>query len=219
MAGTYSRALGGVPVRTFSLGGASGSYDEDTGLASRYPTLGGFLRAEVPEWAPGDRLVLVAFSAGCWAPRAWMKDAGGRALLGALVLLDGLHSGMAPGGGCKLDAIDGVVQFAREANAAPSEKLLVLTHTAIVPPGYASTTMCADLLERTADGRGVHILGFPGADAAAHVAQQREVGPQVLGDLVQPWLKGELSTGLGTAGKVALVAGGAAVLYAVVRYA
>jgi hypothetical protein len=217
LASDYSTALGGVPVRTFTFGGTSGAYDEDTGLASRYPTLEGFLRAEVPEWESGDRLVLVAFSAGCWAPRYWMKDAGSRALLGALVLLDGLHSGLSASGGCKLEAIDGVVQFAREANRDPSDKLLVLTHTAIAVP-YASTTLCADLLEQTADGRGMHILGFPGTDADAHNAQQREVGPQVLRDLVHPWLNGELSTGLSAAGKVALLAGGAAALYALVRY-
>ena len=217
LAGDYSAALGGAPVRTFTLGGASGAYDEDTGLASRYPTLEGFLRAEVPEWATGDRLVLVAFSAGCWAPRYWMKDPASRALLGALVLLDGLHSGLAPDGGCKLATIGGVNDFAQEANFHPEEKLLVVTHTAIRVP-YASTTQCAALLERNAAGRGVHILGFPGADAAAHNAQQREVGPQVLGDLVLPWLNGELSTGLGTAGKIALVAAGAAALYAVVRF-
>jgi hypothetical protein len=215
LAPSYSAALGGVPVRTFSLGAASAAYDETTGLASRYPDLAGFLAREVPEYEPGDVLVLVAFSAGCWAPRYWMKNASDRALVGALVLLDGLHSGFSSSGGCKLEAIDGIVAFANLAGASYLDHLLVLTHTAIVPPGYASTTLCAALLDEVANagpGRGMEILGFPGNDAAAHNAQQREVGPAVLAEYVAPWLGG--AGGASTLRKLALVglvAGAAAV--------
>lgn len=89
---TYEQALG-VPARVVqvSAGGLSGSYDEKTGLAAQYPTLRAFLNAKAPGWDPASPVVLVAFSAGVWAARAWLRDADARSLTGALVILDGAH--------------------------------------------------------------------------------------------------------------------------------
>jgi hypothetical protein len=186
VAGAY--AIGDAPVRSFSLGALSAAYDEKTGLAARYPTLPAFLAAEVPEWSPGRPVVLVAFSAGCWAPRAWMRDPASRRATGALVLLDGLHSAL-DAGGCRRDVVDGIIQYGWSCVAEPNDHMLVVTHSSIVPPGYASTTACANALRfELPSSPAVRVMGFPGSDAAAHNQQQREVGPAVMQRIVGPWI-------------------------------
>ncbi len=202
----YAAPLGAA-WRNFVLGSGSGAYDENTGLVSRYPTLQGFLQALVPEWEPGSQLVLVAWSAGCWAPRAWMKDPAQRELVSALVLLDGLHSGFAPGGGCKEDAVDGIVGYGQLAASRPGQHLLVLTHTEIDPPGYASTTQCAELVEEELPSSvSILIQGYPGDDAKAHTKQVREVGPAIMRDVVAGHLAGTRDTGMSPLKALALVA-------------
>jgi hypothetical protein len=201
---SYSAALG-ADGRSWVLGSGSGAYDEITGLAARYPTLRAFLSAEVPEWQPGTPLVLVCWSAGCWAPRAWMKNESDREAVTALVLLDGLHSGLSLAGKCKPDAVDGIVAYGRLAASQPAAHLLVLTHTEIIPPGYASTTLCAELVEQSLSSSGsVIIQGYPGADAAAHVRQVKEVGPAIMQDIVEPQLAGTRSTSTGLVRKLGL---------------
>ena len=182
----YAEPLG-AKWRSFVLGGGSGSYDEHTGLAARYRTLEEFLRAEVREWAPGAQLVLAAWSAGCWAPRAWMRQPASRALVSALVLLDGLHSGFSAEAGCKLSAVDGIVEYGELASARPAEHCLVLTYSEIVPPGYASTEQCAELVDlELPSSPAVHIWGEPGDDAPAHIRQVNEVGPWAIEHIVAP---------------------------------
>jgi len=182
----YEAALPGAEVIVVSRGAGSSSYDEKSGLAAQYPRLQAFLAASAPSWQPGDPVVLVAFSAGGWAVRAWLRDGASRELASAVVILDGLHAGFDSAGGCNKETIDGVLQYAWMCNQAPSSHLLVVTHTQIVPPGYASTTQCAALMPA---GPGVKVLGYPGSDADAHNQQQREVGPAVLAEIVAPWLQ------------------------------
>lgn len=180
----------GAKWRSFVLGGGSGSYDEHTGLAARYRTLEEFLRAEVREWSPGAPLVLAAWSAGCWAPRAWMRQAASRSLVSALLLIDGLHSGFAAEGGCKISAVDGIVEYGRLAAVQPAEHCLVLTYSEIVPPDYASTEQCAELVDlELPSSPSVHIWGEAGDDAAAHIRQVKEVGPWAMQHIVAPRLR------------------------------
>ena len=69
----------------------SAGYDTITGIASQHRTLRAYLEART-QWQPGDTLVLVAWSAGCWAPQAWLaSDPEASSLIDALVLLDGCH--------------------------------------------------------------------------------------------------------------------------------
>lgn len=180
----YATPVGGV-AHSLVEGGFSGAYDEQGGLAAQYPTLNAFLRARVPEWSPGRPLVLACWSAGCWAPRAWMRNASDRRLVDALLLLDGLHSGFSPQQRCQRSVVQGIIDYGRLCADEPAKHLLAVTHSAIVPPGYASTTQCAAVLsEALPRSRAITIRGFPGDDAAAHLRQVREVGPALMRDFV-----------------------------------
>ncbi len=185
----YAAPLGAA-WRSFVLGAGSGAYGPDGGLAGRYATLRAFLEAEVPEWRPGAPLVLACWSAGCWAPRTWMRQESSRSIVSALVLLDGLHSGFSPEGACKTSAVDGIMEYGWLAASRPSEHCLVLTHSEIVPPGYASTTQCARLVDRELPySSAIHIWGEPGDDAAAHMRQVQVVGPWAMEHIVAPRLR------------------------------
>jgi hypothetical protein len=119
-----------------------------------------------------------------------MRQEASRSITSALVLLDGLHSGYSAEGGCKLDVVDGIVEYGWQAAARPADHCLVLTHTAIVPPGYASTTQCGRLVDRELPpSSAIHIWGEPGDDAEAHTRQVREVGPWAMEHIVAPRLR------------------------------
>lgn len=190
----YQAAL--PPGARLAMGIVGGFSDRYVALA-RSQSLPAFLRSQ--GWDGAEPVALVCFSAGCWAPREWMRDPANQALAPlALVLLDGLHGGS--GAECSLDAIGGIVAFGKAARADPRARLLVVTSTAIVPP-YASTTACATLLldqlgirhrkPDAGEAAGVTVLDYGGTDAAAHNAQQTSVGPLLLRGQVGRWLQGK----------------------------
>jgi hypothetical protein len=119
-----------------------------------------------------------------------MRQESSRSIVSALVLLDGLHSGFSPEGACKTSAVDGIMEYGWLAASRPSEHCLVLTHSEIVPPGYASTTQCARLVDRELPySSAIHIWGEPGDDAAAHMRQVQVVGPWAMEHIVAPRLR------------------------------
>lgn len=149
-------------------------------------------RAGRPAMSP-RRIALVAWSAGYGAVRKVLAQRGDS--IDAVILLDGLHTAYRHGPRSKkvdLRDLDPFVRFAREA--AAGKKLMVLTHSAIVPSGYASTTETASALiaaegagtERVAteleesagltptsraDKGDFHVRAFEGETKEKHVAQ------------------------------------------------
>lgn len=133
-------------------------------------------------------LALVGFSEGCQGLRAYLRAG---AEPSALVAVDGIHASSPPLTG----AIWPYVAFAEEARQGT--RLFLLSHTAIVPPGYLSTTATAELIAApmppveaaepaasplvsiAKEGR-FEVLSFSGADAAAHIDQARRVLPQLV---------------------------------------
>ena len=174
----------------------SAGYDTTTGIASQYHTLRSFLEART-QWEPGDTLVLVAWSAGCWAVQAWLRQAIGTEdfdLADAVLLLDGAHL---------VDPrVEGLVAYARSAMAG--RHLLASTNSDITIPGgrYPSTSQAAVWLldelgitdpegrERPEAGQvgRLHVIDTGAQDAAAHIEHVRELGPRLMGELVAPWL-------------------------------
>jgi len=97
---------------------------------------------------PGN-LTLSAFSAGYGAVRAVLEDDPDD--VERLILLDGLHTGYVPegsplaaGGTLDTSSLEPFVRFARRA--AADEKRFLLSHSAVFPGTFASTTECADYL-------------------------------------------------------------------------
>lgn len=141
---------------------------------------------------------LSAWSAGYGAVQEIISQPYGKGLVDTVVLLDGLHSGYT---GQSLNELQlrAFVDWAQLA--ARGQKYLFVSHSSIIPPGYASTTETANFLiskvggkpratkPRAADPMGLdlisrysrgnfHVRGYSGNDKmdhCAHIGLYRDV--------------------------------------------
>lgn len=146
---------------------------------------------------PG-RLVVSSFSAGFGGVRELLKVPGHFERIDALIMCDSIYAGYA--GDPARKQVDpalmaGFVAFAQQASEG--KKTFLLTHSAQVPEGYASTTETADHLIATLGGRaepkeadwgngwrqtrvyergGFRVLGFAGTEGADHMSHLRQIG-------------------------------------------
>lgn len=107
------------------------------------------LRAILAKYAPGVapyRVATLGFSASCQGVAALLgsKDGG---YLDAAIAIDGVHTGLP----VTLAAMTPWFNFGK--SALINERLLVITHSSIVPPDYASTTQTARFLWDTLTGK------------------------------------------------------------------
>jgi hypothetical protein len=199
----FERALPGSRVAFIARQSRSSDYDERSGLAREYPLLRGLLRQYAPWWSPGEPLVVVAFSAGGWALRYYLRDAQSRGDVTAAIFLDSLYG--LQDGECDTSPLRGVIQYGALANASPMLKRLVMTYSESHPaPGACSRAVAAQA--GGGGGPGVFELGYAGRD---HMAQQEQVGPAVIAQYVAPWLSRSpaVSARRGNFGAVIIVAG------------
>lgn len=157
------------------------------------------LRAEsaAQAWRVG-RVTVSAFSAGFGGVRELLKQPDAYARIAALVMADSIYCGYA--GDPKDKKVDpalmgGFLKFAQDA--AEGRKRMVVSHSAQVPDGYASTTETADYLIAALEGartesvqewpggwkllsqyaRGqFEVLGFEGAGAEDHMKHLQALG-------------------------------------------
>lgn len=157
------------------------------------------LRAEAPgtAWRLGE-LTVTSFSAGFGGVRQLLREPAAFDRIAALVLADSIYCGYT--GDPKDRRVDpvlmnGFLRFARLA--AEGRKRMVVSHSAQVPEGYASTTETADFLirslggartEETAAWAGgltlnshyrsgrLEILGFTGVGPEDHMRHLRALG-------------------------------------------
>jgi hypothetical protein len=130
------------------------------------------------------RLLLVSWSAGYAAMGLVLGNAHYYALADTAVILDGLHADYIEG---KPDERPLAIfeHFAHDAVA--EKKTMVVVHSSIVPPGYASTTQMAELLCASVGAqrieevktRGDGLVEWYHSDAGSlHVRGYRGVGPK-----------------------------------------
>jgi hypothetical protein len=155
------------------------------------------------------RLALSAWSAGYGAVGRILSREAEAARVDAVLLSDGLHTGYEPGKKSELNSLqmEPFTLFSYEAVAG--EKLMVVTHSAIVPPNYASTTQTADYLLKAhgmkrkaaripaarpgmvltsfAEQSGFFVRGYDGGDAPAHCHHLYGMGETVLPLLRAHW--------------------------------
>jgi hypothetical protein len=185
-----------------TLGVSSGPYEAAYTPADALSTLVTEVERLVSERskkkARARRLALSAWSAGYGAVEAILRTPFGKKRVDSVLLLDGLHCDYA---GDTLDAhqMEPFVSFAKRASAG--ERLMVVSHSSIIPPGYASTTETSNYLIHALgsrptsakprrsdplglelrsrfDRRGFHVLGYSGngkLDHCAHVALLRDI--------------------------------------------
>jgi hypothetical protein len=139
--------------------------------------------------ATARKVGLSAWSAGYGAVQKILGQKFGKERVDSVVLLDGLHCGY-QGRGVNALQIQAFTDFAKAA--AAGQKLMFVSHSSIIPPGYASTTETADFLIHEVGGNpkpskgagplglelisrysqgNFHVRGFSGNDKMDHCAQ------------------------------------------------
>ena len=148
--------------------------------------------------ARARRIGLSAWSAGYGAVQEILRQPFGRDRVDTVVLLDGMHAGYL-GEGLNEAQLEPFVGFAKKA--ASNTRLMIVSHSSIIPPGYASTTetsnylvdrlggrptrarsrasdpMGLELLDRFDKG-GFHMRGYSGGselDHCAHLGLYRDI--------------------------------------------
>lgn len=154
-------------------------------------------RREGRELAQG-KLAVASFSAGYGAVREILKDRAWRERITDLVLVDSLYAGYVERDGRNVVNPEHVRDFIRFAQrAARGEARMIVTHSAQVPEGYASTTETAEELLRALGARRIsttassnesrlwltsrggvgnfQVLGYEGGAAEDHMNHLRHV--------------------------------------------
>jgi hypothetical protein len=206
--------MNGPVLVGISLGIGSGAYESAFRDEKAFPNLIESVETGVAEHAGrksarARRIALTAWSAGYGAVRAILSQPGSRERIDSVILLDGLHCDYA-GGGLERKSLEPFVRFAREA--AKGRRLMVVSHSSIVPPGYASTTETANYLigalggkPRPArarasdpfglaltsrfDQRDFHVRGYAGKAEPDHCAHLGLLGDVLKVHLVPRWSK------------------------------
>lgn len=186
-------------VAVVNLGAGSSRYEKpfaERGAFERLVTsVSDSLEKRIGRRLSSRELIITSFSAGYGAVRAILRDPSNVEQLDRLLLLDGLHEDYDPDGapvpgGNRIDTtgMQPFLAFARRA--VSGEKAMLVTHSAIVPGTYVSTTETADHLimrlglrraavrrngpagmQQTSEasaGR-FRVMGFPGDAAPDHL--------------------------------------------------
>jgi hypothetical protein len=155
----------GVFVVGIDLGAGSGAYGRPFSQPETFLNLLAAIEKGVAEYTHNDQahirhLGLTGWSAGYGAIRAILRQKAS-SKVDAVVLLDGLHANYDEDGpaGLRAEQLKPFVRFARRA--AKGDGFMFVSHSKIIPPGYASTTETTHYL--------AHKL-----DAAIHKSQAKD---------------------------------------------
>ncbi len=149
---------GGIVFVGIDLGTGSGAYLDRFADPSLFEKLLISIETAVRKREGNDRLTIrkvgiTSWSAGYGAVLRILSTPYGKRRVDALALLDGLHTGY-EGSSLSEKKLEPIVDFALRAKR--SEKLLYVSHSSIIPPGYASTTETANYLVYKVGGRPEH---------------------------------------------------------------
>lgn len=185
--------MDGAVLVGIDLGLGSGPYETSFDAPDTFERLLNSVERAVEKYsgrpAKARKVGLSAWSAGYGAVQKILGQKFGSQRVDSVILLDGLHCGY-QGQGLNGLQIQAFTDFAKQA--AAGQKLMFVSHSSIIPPGYASTTETADFLIHEVGGvpkpskgagplglelisrytRGnFHVRGFSGNDKMDHCAQ------------------------------------------------
>lgn len=197
----WVQVMDGAVLVGIDLGIGSGAYSGTFSSPKAFERLLDSVEAAVAKKtgrasAKVRKVGLSSWSAGYGAVQEILSQPLGRKLVDSVVLLDGLHCGY-QGQSVNELQLGAFVEFAQRA--AKKQVFMFVSHSSIIPPGYASTTETAAFLAyklggslKRAKGRGplgmdlidrfdrgyFHIRGYAGNDKmdhCAHIGVYRDV--------------------------------------------
>ncbi|MFO0615111.1 MAG: hypothetical protein U0414_21145 [Polyangiaceae bacterium] len=138
----FVKAADGVVLVGIDLGIGSGAYSSAFASPTAFKELVESVEKEVAakrglKEAHVRKVALSAWSAGYGAVQTILGQEYGKGIVDTVILLDGLHASYS-GDDLDTSQLDVFVDFAKQAKAG--KKLMYVSHSSIIPPGYASTT-------------------------------------------------------------------------------
>lgn len=196
----WVQAINGIVLVGIDLGNGSGPYSAAFNAPAVFERLLASVERGVAKHFRRSKVTarhigLSAWSAGYGAVQEILNSPFGKRRVDTVILLDALHTGYLPGNpGVKIlnhQQIQSFIDFAKLA--VQKQRLMFVSHSSIIPPGYASTTETANLLVRAIGGRptrtkprsgdpmglelvqrfshgNFHVRGFSGNDKMDHCA-------------------------------------------------
>ena len=151
----WVKVMDGAVLVGIDLGIGSGAYSAAFAGPNSFKELvesvekGVALKRGLPD-AKARRIGLSAWSAGYGAVQQILTQTYGKQSVDTVLLLDGLHTGYL---GDNLDRtqLEPFIDFAKRAQAG--KRLMFVTHSSIIPPGYASTTETSNFLIHELGGK------------------------------------------------------------------
>lgn len=156
----WVQVINGIVLVGIDLGNGSGPYSATFNGPTVFPRLVKSVEEGVAKHfgvsrARARHIGLSSWSAGYGAVQEILNTEYGRNNIDAVILLDSLHTGYLPGnpGDRVLNQkqIQSFIDFAELA--VRQKRLMFVSHSSIIPPGYASTTETANLLVQSVGGR------------------------------------------------------------------
>jgi hypothetical protein len=188
----WVQVMDGAVLVGIDLGLGSGPYETAFAAPEAFKSLIDSVERAVAKKtgkaARARKIGLSAWSAGYGAVQQILGQSFGKSRVDSVILLDGLHCGYS---GTSLNGlqIQAFIDFAKAA--ASGERFMFVSHSSIIPPGYASTTETANFLIHELGGRarstkgagpmglelitrftqgGFHVRGYSGNDTLDHCA-------------------------------------------------
>ena len=153
----FVKAAKGIVLVGIDLGIGSGAYSNGFASPSTFTNLLASVENVVAKHAglksaKARKIAISSWSAGYGATEQILRQTGGKGI-DAVILLDSLHTGYIDeqAHSLKTDQIAPFVAFAKRA--ARKQTFMFLSHSSIIPPGYASTTEVASYVVGTLGGR------------------------------------------------------------------
>lgn len=198
----WVRVMNGTVLVGIDLGIGSGPYEAAFGSPQAFEKLVESVEQAMAKKtgknARARKIGLSAWSAGYGAVQRIISQSYGKRVVDAVILLDGLHCGYS-GDSLNEVQIEPFIDWSRQA--ASRRKFMFVSHSSIIPPGYASTTETANFLiwklggkprrsrPRGTDPMGLdlisrytrgsfHVRGYTGNDKmdhCAHIGLYRDV--------------------------------------------
>lgn len=191
----FVKTAKGIVFVGIDLGIGSGAYQQGFASPNTFTQLLASVEKEMARRSGNPKahvrkLALSSWSAGYGAIGEILRQPAGKKV-DALILLDSLHAGYEneQTKTLKTLGLEPFTTFAKQA--AAGRKLMYLSHSSIIPPGYASTTEVAHFLEASLKGKpkkttrqdvlgldmferfdkgGFHVRGYTGNDKPDHCA-------------------------------------------------
>jgi hypothetical protein len=208
----FIKTAQGIVLAGIDLGIGSGPYENAFADHSLFPRILESIEAHMAKRSGNPNayvkhLALSSWSAGYGATSQILRQPVGKKV-DAVILLDSLHAGYKEGTKNEVRGpqIEQFLDFARAA--AAKKKFLFLSHSSIIPPGYASTTEVARYLVGELDGTfkkasrkdvlglqmisrfdkgNFHVRGYDGNDKPDHCAHIGLIADVLKAHLLPAW--------------------------------